>query len=91
MGFRNSTGGTLMDSRPAPRPGDSITAAMPRKRTPKRPPKARPVGRPVGSYEGEQQKKRYQVMLEPGVADRLRDYGDGNLSAGIAKAAGKIK
>lgn len=41
-------------------------------------------GRPI---EGKEAKKRYQVMLEPRTAERLRKLGQGNLSAGIAKAA----
>lgn len=41
-------------------------------------------GRPL---LGKQPRKRYQVVLEPRVAERLRKYGDGNLSAGIVRAA----
>lgn len=53
---------------------------MPRK---KRKPKAQ-LGRPV---MGDEAKKRYNVMLQPRVAERLRRIGDDNLSAGIEKAA----
>lgn len=49
----------------------------------KRKPKI-PLGRPV---MGSEAKKRYQVMLEPSIADKLREIGDDNLSAGIARAA----
>lgn len=37
-------------------------------------------GRPIA---GKQRKDRHQVMLEPWLADLLRDLGDGNLSFGI--------
>jgi hypothetical protein len=40
-------------------------------------------GRPI---QGRETKRRYQVMLEPRVAEKLRNLADGNLSAGIAKA-----
>lgn len=56
---------------------------MPKK---KKEPEALPLGRPI---LGEEAKKRYQVMLEPSVAESLRKLGRGNLSAGIAKAAKK--
>ena len=54
---------------------------------PQRPPEPRPVGRPI---EGREAKARYQVMLEPRVADKLRKAAAGNLSAGIAKAAERL-
>ena len=41
-------------------------------------------GRPI---QGREAKKRYQVMLEPATAEKLRKTGKGNLSAGIAHAA----
>lgn len=41
-------------------------------------------GRPI---LGKEAKRRYQVMLEPRTAEKLRKLGDDNLSAGIAKAA----
>lgn len=47
-------------------------------------------GRPPLSPTGEVG-TRYQVHLPPSVADKLRAYGDGSLSAGIVKAAGKVK
>lgn len=50
--------------------------------------KRRSVGRPL---LGAEPRKRYQVVLEPPVAEKLRKYGDGNLSAGIVKAAAKIR
>lgn len=49
--------------------------------------KPRPVGRPL---LGAEPRKRYQVVLEPRVAEKLRKYGGGNLSAGIVKAANKV-
>jgi len=36
---------------------------------------------------GETARKRTCVVLYPGVAEQLREYGDGNLSAGIERAA----
>jgi hypothetical protein len=48
----------------------------------------RKAGRPT---EGAEVKKRYNVVLEPPVAERLRDYGKNNLSRGIALAAEKLK
>lgn len=45
-------------------------------------------GRPL---LGAEPRKRYQVMLEPKVAERLRKLGDGNLSAGIVLAASKAR
>lgn len=45
-------------------------------------------GRPSLSGEtGE----RYQVTIPPTIADRLRAYGNGSLSAGIIKAAKRIR
>jgi hypothetical protein len=44
----------------------------------------RGAGRPP---YGEAARKRTCVMLYPGVAEQLREYGDGNLSAGIERAA----
>ena len=41
-------------------------------------------GRPI---VGREAKKRYQVMLEPRTAEKLRKAGGGNLSAGIAAAS----
>lgn len=41
-------------------------------------------GRPI---VGKEAKQRYQVMLEPRTAEKLRKAGAGNLSAGIAHAA----
>lgn len=59
---------------------------MPR---PARSPDPRPVkrGRPV---LGRETKARYQVMLEPATAEKLRKAGGDNLSAGIAKAAERL-
>jgi hypothetical protein len=42
-----------------------------------------PGGRPK---QGREVKRRYQVMLEPRIAERLRKLGKGNLSRGIAEA-----
>lgn len=39
-------------------------------------------GRPIA---GAEKKLRYQVALEPRVADEMRNYGGDNLSRGIAK------
>jgi len=45
-------------------------------------------GRPSLSGEtGE----RYQVTIPPTLADRLRRHGDGSLSAGIIKAAKRLR
>jgi hypothetical protein len=41
-------------------------------------------GRPI---EGAEAKQRYQVALEPHVAEKLRRLGGDNLSRGIALAA----
>gem|GEM_PF-5430929 len=41
-------------------------------------------GRPI---EGREAKRRYQVLLEPRIAEKLRRTGDGNLSRGIARVA----
>lgn len=46
------------------------------------------MGRPL---LGSEAKQRYQVMLEPAVAEKLRKIGGDNLSAGIAKAAEKYR
>lgn len=46
-----------------------------------------PGGRP---RIGKEVKARYQVMLEPRVAARLRKLGKGNLSRGIAEAADRL-
>lgn len=48
----------------------------------------RKPGRPL---IGDARKMRINVMLAPDVAERLRRLGDGNLSAGIAIAAEKIR
>lgn len=45
-------------------------------------------GRPLLGAEA---RKRYQVMLEPATAEKLRAYGENNLSRGIAKAAELVK
>jgi hypothetical protein len=45
-------------------------------------------GRPLVGVEV---KRRYQVALEPGVAEKLRAHGGDNLSRGIALAAELIK
>jgi hypothetical protein len=45
-------------------------------------------GRPI---LGREAKKRYQVMLEPHIAERLRKAGAGNFSAGVALAAERLK
>lgn len=51
-------------------------------------PAKRPRGRPSLSGEtGE----RFQVTIPPTVAAKLRAYGGGSLSAGIIKAAKKVK
>lgn len=44
-------------------------------------------GRPI---MGTQKRVRYLVTLEPSVAQRLREYGLGNLSAGITRAAAHV-
>lgn len=56
---------------------------MSKKKTPRKDAPRGP-GRP---RLGVETRKRYQVVLEPRVAERLREYGEGNLSAGIARAA----
>lgn len=53
-------------------------------------PPAKRMGRPPLSPTGEVG-ARYQVHLPPGIADKLRAYGGGSLSAGIVKAAKKVK
>jgi hypothetical protein len=45
------------------------------------------VGRPVS---GNRPKQRFQVVLDPAIAERLRRQGGGNLSLGIDKAARQI-
>jgi hypothetical protein len=50
----------------------------------KRKSKAPPVGRPP---KHGQTGARYNVYLPPNVVAQLRKLGDGNLSAGIVKAA----
>jgi hypothetical protein len=50
--------------------------------------KRRKRGRPV---TGAERKVRYQVALEPQVAEKLRRLGGDNLSRGIALAARKVK
>jgi len=42
------------------------------------------VGRPKA---GQRAKRRFQVVLDPTIAEKLRLHGSGNLSLGIAKAA----
>ena len=44
----------------------------------------RSVGRPQKSPE---LRKVFSVSLEPWLADRIRDFADGNLSAGITRLA----
>jgi hypothetical protein len=44
-------------------------------------------GRPI---QGREAKRRYQILLEPQVAEKLRRAGGGNLSLGIAQAADRI-
>lgn len=41
-------------------------------------------GRPIQGHEA---KRRFQVLLEPRIAEKLRHAGGGNLSRGIAQAA----
>jgi len=41
-------------------------------------------GRPI---QGREAKRRYQVLIEPRIAEQLRQAGDGSLSRGIAHAA----
>lgn len=48
----------------------------------------RPRGRPPLSGEAGQ---RYQVHLPPGVAEKLRAYGDGSISQGIVRASKRIR
>lgn len=35
--------------------------------------------------------ERFQVTIPPAIADKLRRYGGGSLSAGIIKAAARIR
>lgn len=44
-------------------------------------------GRPI---EGREAKRRYQILLEPRIAEKLRQAGGGNLSRGIAQAADRL-
>jgi hypothetical protein len=44
---------------------------------------------PITTEDGSLQ--RYQIALEPGVAEKLRELGGDNLSRGIALAAQRIK
>lgn len=53
-------------------------------------PPAKRMGRPPLSPTGEVG-TRYQAHLPPSVADKLRAYGNGSLSAGIVKAATKLR
>lgn len=53
-------------------------------------PPAKRMGRPPLSPTGEAG-TRYQVHLPPSIADKLREFGNGSLSAGIVKAAKKVK
>lgn len=48
----------------------------------------RRVGRPL---LGGQKRERYQIILEPRIAERARRIGGGNLSAGIARAVETFK
>lgn len=41
-------------------------------------------GRPI---QGAERKRRHHVVIEPRLAEKLRDIGGGNLSAGIARAS----
>jgi len=43
----------------------------------------RPVGAPVKIESG----RRVNAWLDPDTIERMRDYGDGNISEGIRKAA----
>lgn len=53
-------------------------------------PAKRGRGRPPLSPTGEVG-TRYQVHLPPSIADKLREFGNGSLSAGIVKAAKKVR
>lgn len=48
-------------------------------------------GARAGAGRPNQGKKIYSITLKPATADRLRAFGDGNLSAGVEKIAGNIK
>ncbi len=50
--------------------------------------KRRGPGRPLTGLE---RKERYQVKIEPRIAERIRRFGGDNLSRGIALLAEKIK
>lgn len=47
------------------------------------------MGRPPA--DGAQDLARHLVMLDPKTVTRLRALGDGNLSAGIRKAAARLR
>lgn len=63
-----------------------MNARSEKKRTVSVPPRG--PGRPI---EGQEAKRRYQVLLEPRIAENLRRVGDGNLSRGIARVAADKK
>ncbi len=50
--------------------------------------KARGPGRPLTGLE---RKERFQVRLEPRIAEKIRRFGGDNLSRGIALLAERIK
>jgi hypothetical protein len=54
---------------------------MPRKRKTK-------AGRPI---QGAQRKAPFTVMIEPAIAEQLRELGGANLSRGIALAAAAVR
>lgn len=49
--------------------------------------RVRGPGRPI---QGQEAKRRYQVLLEPRIAEKLRQAAGGNLSRGIALAAEQL-
>ena len=51
-------------------------------------PPTKRMGRPPLSGETGQ---RYQVTIPPTIADKLRAHGGGSLSAGIIKAAKRVR
>jgi hypothetical protein len=53
-------------------------------------PAKRGRGRPPASPTGELT-ARYQVRLVPSLAERIRQHGDGSLTAGIVKLAKRLK
>lgn len=69
---------------------------MPRMRQTKRPPKmatkirekTRSAGKP---RIGAEVRRIYSVRLEPATRDMLISYGNGNLSAGVTRAAALVK